>query len=712
MQKTLKFMNHLCAIVTALFFVTVVSAQTTNPTTTKEMQDKINQAQQLLDKLTPEQKKMMEQMGMSTTVPSMPGGITDADVKAAVNGDAFSVPSKNATLIAAIPKITLTAATLPAYIKAMNEYIEKGISIEAKQTAQLIYADYKSNKFSPEATGNAAVGIWATGQLETAVLIMGMACTDNVTDADLLCNFSAMLSMGGAPHKAIPLLEYLNKLYPDNTTILNNLGQAWFYLGEVDKANANLDKVVKAFAYHPQANYTQCLIEQSKGNTPKAIEKMKNSMAYSYSLDKLNMLRKLGYKVKGSDIRKPFRPNPNPLGLREFVRPDFPKNYDEEVQLKYVWDNFQKDIGNYTDRLNQQLQPYLINAQKKAAETYKMLGDKKGNVTLKSITSKKATAAAPTNLYEQNALRNLEDMDKDGGSTYRLKMAKKKIEDIIKNFQTEKDKAHKNFEKQFSVVATQETELGKKGENLGYDICKVNRAFSEWGYKNYNRPLQQAYDEYLHLLRLKIEEELYWKQFIEEEDQFAATQINAKKEWLAAISGRYLETAYITENNICEAPKPDKEKKIKLADFDDMHCQYHSELNFGFGNKFEFNCSKSSIIFDFKAISGNLHFKSGNDGKEKFVKGTVEATVINKEVSLEKGPVQAGAHIKAGIGMELSSKGIEDVYATGEAGVSAGSNTVSDPAGIVSDPSVSITASGRMSLISGNMSGGISGFGK
>jgi hypothetical protein len=64
------------------------------------------------------------------------------------------------------------------------------------------------------------------------------------------------------------------------------------------------------------------------------------------------------------------------------------------------------------------------------------------------------------------------------------------------------------------------------------------------------------------------------------------------------------------------------------------------------------------------------------------------------------------------MGVEFTSNGIEDVYATGEAKVTAGSDTVSDPAGIVSDPSVSITASGRMSLISGNVSGGISGFGK
>lgn len=173
-------------LLVALLFAANILAQSKNPTSNKEVQDKIKQAQQQMNNLTPEQKKMMEQMGISTKVPSIPGGFSDADIKAAVGGDAFSVPSKNATLIAAIPKITLTAATLPPYIKSLNEYIDKRISGEAKQAGQKIYTDYKNNKFSPEAIGNAALGIWTTGQLELAVVIMGKACTDNVTDAVLL----------------------------------------------------------------------------------------------------------------------------------------------------------------------------------------------------------------------------------------------------------------------------------------------------------------------------------------------------------------------------------------------------------------------------------------------------------------------------------------------------------------------------------------------
>lgn len=75
-------------------------AQQTNPTNNKELQDKIKQAQQQLDKLTPEQKKMMEQMGMSTNLPSNQQMYADELIGLAVGGD--GVPKKNLSLINAI----------------------------------------------------------------------------------------------------------------------------------------------------------------------------------------------------------------------------------------------------------------------------------------------------------------------------------------------------------------------------------------------------------------------------------------------------------------------------------------------------------------------------------------------------------------------------------------------------------------------------------
>jgi len=694
-------MKNLKHILTSLMIVACI--QLSFAQTKAELEARQKEAQKALDQLTPEQKKLMEQMGVPTKVPSMPAGVSDADAKTALsNGGAFGVPAKNNVLIAAIPTITLTAATLPAYVKTLNEYVEKGISTDSKSIGQTFYNYYKNNKSTAEAIGNVAIGFWSTGQPEIAVYIMGKACSDNATDADLLSNFAAMLSMGGAPHRAIPVLEYLAKQFPDNTTILNNLGQAWFYLGETDKANVQLEKVVKAFAYHPEANYTQCLILQNKGNTAKAIEKMKNSLAYSFSNNKVNLLKKLGYSVKASDMRKPFKPDPNPLGLQNFVRPDVPTSYTEELRLMADWNAFQNQVNEKNMQLAKDLIPYQ---QANAQQAQKMY-DQYNNEGLKAKTTNNPLAG---NIYRKVAEKNLEEMKKDGGITYRLKQAKEKIDVLIKDYQAKKEIQKKNIEKQNSIIADTETELAKKGEDIGFDNCVVQQKYSEWVYATYNKPLEEAYQQYLHQLRIKISEEIYWKQFTQDVPTFEATKIAAKKEWIEALGN----TRYIATNIYGKCPQElAKSSRYKLADFDELHCKYKTTLDFGVYKQI-FECGKARIEFDAGKFSGDLNFISDNKGNNRFVNGRAEGTIINKSISAGKGPLQAEASVKAGMGIEFSSAGIEDVYVTGEARITAGSDTVNDPAGVVNDPSITIAAaSGRMSLISGSMTGAISGFGK
>lgn len=307
-------------------------------------------------------------------------------------------------------------------------------------------------------------------------------------------------------------------------------------------------------------------------------------------------------------------------------------------------------------------------------------------------------ASSNENIYRKNAEKNLEEMNKDGGAAYRLKAVKKQIDDLIKDFTVKDESQRKALEKSNRIIEDHESELAKKGEDIGFDNCVVQRKYSEWVYKNYNIPLEEAYKNYLHQLKLKITEELYWKQFIQNELTFEATKKTAQKEWLDAIGN----TRYIASNkydNNCKIPEV-KNSKYKLADFDDINCKYKSSLGLG-PNRMIFECGRSRIEFDAGFLSGNFNYKSDDKGDNKFVKGTLEAKA-GKEISGNAGPIQAGAGATAGMGMEFSSNGVEDVYVTGEVSVSAGAGPAN----------VEIGASGKMSLISGNMSGGINGFGK
>lgn len=85
------------------------------------------------------------------------------------------------------------------------------------------------------------------GKVEFALYIMGKACIDDPSNTDNRNNYAAMLSMCGAPQLAIPLLNSLNQRFPKNSTVLNNIGQAWFGLGDIDKANAYLTVLPDCF---------------------------------------------------------------------------------------------------------------------------------------------------------------------------------------------------------------------------------------------------------------------------------------------------------------------------------------------------------------------------------------------------------------------------------------------------------------------------------
>jgi hypothetical protein len=310
-------------------------------------------------------------------------------------------------------------------------------------------------------------------------------------------------------------------------------------------------------------------------------------------------------------------------------------------------------------------------------------------------------------------------MNKDGGTAYRLKKAIAKIDSLRKDFAAKEEAARKKIEKENSKLADQESELAKKGENIGFNNCTVQEKYSAWVYATYNKPLEEAYQYYLHQLYLKIAEELYWKQFVQDASTFEATKIASKKEWLSALDN----TRYIPTKKYGDCKTEEKKaSKYKLADFDDLHCAYKTSLDFAGVYKQTFECGRSTVEFDAGKFSGTLNFKSDNQGNSHFENGSMETTLINKSISTNKGPLQIGATVKAGMGVEFNNNGITDVYATGEASVNVKSNIVDqfdqyiteanngskDQPGMgdagLSDQGVEVGVKGRMSLISGNTS--------
>jgi hypothetical protein len=262
------------------------------PPTQKEMEAMMKEAEKMMGEISPEDKKMMDSMGIKMPNLKNIPNVSDKELADAYAMEGIIIPPKNPHLIATIPTKVFSTAELLAYTKATNTSVALAIKPEAKQIADNVIELYKKDKYSGALLASAANGMWATGYKESGVYLMGKAI-ELLPNANNYNNYAAYLTMMGAAHMGIPILNKLNAVHRKNTTILNNLAQAWLQLGDEEKANKYLDSTIMIYAYHPQANYTKCLVLESHGKHAEAIGALNRSLKHSITNKKLAKLKEL-----------------------------------------------------------------------------------------------------------------------------------------------------------------------------------------------------------------------------------------------------------------------------------------------------------------------------------------------------------------------------------------------------------------------------------
>jgi hypothetical protein len=262
------------------------------PPTQKEMEAMMKEAEKMMGEMSPEDKKMMDSMGIKMPSFKNVPQVGDKELADAYAMEGVVVPPKNTTLIPTIPTKIFSTNELLAYAKTTNASVATTIKPEAKQIADKVIELFKTDKYHGALIASAANGMWAMGYKESSVYLMGKAI-EALPNANNYNNYASYLTMLGAAHMAIPILNKLNSAHRKNTTILNNLAQAWLQLGDEDKTNKYLDSTIMIYAYHPQANYTKCLVLESHGRHAEAIEALNRSLKHSITNKKLNKLREL-----------------------------------------------------------------------------------------------------------------------------------------------------------------------------------------------------------------------------------------------------------------------------------------------------------------------------------------------------------------------------------------------------------------------------------
>jgi len=636
----------------SLIWVLHTPAQTKSKSPTAPSQKEIDAAmkglQQISDGMTPEQKQMMEKMGIKLpTMQDMPK-MTEGQMQKAMDIANRIVPPKDEEGIASISKTPLTKSTLTAYLLATHNQVFTQLRPVAKTKGEELYHSIKTKNNSARATGNSAVGLWMMGKVEFALYIMGKACIDDPSNTDNRNNYAAMLSMCGAPQLAIPLLNSLNQRFPKNSTVLNNIGQAWFGLGDIDKANAYLDSTTRLFPGHSQANSTKSAIEESKGNTAAAIAAMKTSIKQAYSEDKQDKLSQLGYEFDEKDINLPFKPKPDPLGLEKFITPAIPKTVEESIILKNEW----KKFTELCETRIHILEP--LHAQAQFAAT---AATKKRDAEFMNA-NKTGEKLQHMPVFAQRATLKLKATLTDADGTMQQKIDK--LIQKLKDYDASKASLKKEFAKGIANLNKEESKQDGEGK-ANADFCPRFLALKNNYLKAYNTEWEQIHNELVTVIRQKYNQETYYQLYILWPEDFEATRLMTQLSWLYLIQS-------VNPELFITGPVCGPEKEVKkgeggpLPDFDDIHCEYHSSLWTPVG-KINMDCSRLSAELDLDVIKLGIKQNMNKEGfSDQFMGCSVEVGVSKTIGTGEFGPLKAEASVGGGVRAEFDRNGLKDIF--------------------------------------------------
>lgn len=609
----------------------IVTAKKENPEGVEGLQKKLAQQKQQL--------AMMEQAMKG--VAKMPATLiqkAEADDK---DDSKNEIPKKDFARIKLIPDKILTDTELAPFLQKVNTDVEKKISAEDKTQAAQLYNEFKTQFKSSVITGHLASACWMKGFPEIALYVIGKVCRDDMKNTDNLNNYAAFLTMAGAEQSALPILQNLNVKFPGNSTILNNIGQAWFGLGDINKAKLYLDSTISVSRHHSKANETKSKIEKAEGKTEDAVKSIKESIKEAYSSEKEAALTEMGEKLQYEDVSwkypKPFEP----FGLEKFlqVMPAYPMSLLDAEYRNEEWLYFREQLSKAAAKLDKEIEEL-----KEKVDAYE---DK-----LRNVPGQHPLLKPYNNPVYKKANRKLMLLA-EWGIDKQLRIAKKfdAARDTIKKM--------KEIYREAIRIANMSNENGCAMRNAAI-LAFIGPANIIW------------HDIQLEKIRFE-------KQYLGEEISYASYSAVDKTyfEWGKAKLKRQFVTMLMGLNYEFEKPceeeeKPEKEPgKKKLPDFDDVNCNYREEISIPF-SKYTIECNK--ITWEFNAQFLKIkHSTDLNTGKT--LNGSIEIGAF-KDVpgSIPFGPLTVEAVVEGAVSVEFDDGGITDVAVKAGAKVQVGVN--------------------------------------
>lgn len=535
------------------------------------------------------------------------------------------VPKKDVSRIKLMPDKILSDAELVPFVKKIHAEIEKLLNAKNKGEAQKIYAALKSEKKSAAYIGNVASSLWMSNYPEIALYIAGKECTVNIENANNLNNYATFLIMTGGEHAALPILRNLNRRFPNNSTILNNIGQAWYGLGDMYNANRYLDSTIKIYKNHSEANRTKSDIEKSEGRTEESIESLKRSLKENYTPEKEAEIVARGGRVRFEDFWMVYPLKAEPLGIEEFIFsiPAYPFVGGVAAQQSYnEWHDFRTKLRAAIEGINAQ-----ITVLKRQADLYKQ----------QLLANPKILYPYNTSAYKRANRKQVLLSEWMIDRMQALVKRKYEIDEQIGIWREEYNNAVRNLE-----------DCGARKDIATAYLSKANLLHQEFNgnWMSFQKQLMNSQaglslyanaDRSNYLLAIAV----------------------AKNHFLTQLAGLQCEFEVG-----CIKTDPPPVGRGPLPDFDSLTCQYSDEIFIPPFTTIKTRCNQMSVEFDVDTEFG-LKVKVGweeNLNTGQMTKGSLE---LGYEVGAQLpnlGPLQPELNLEGGIGIEFTPYGITEIH--------------------------------------------------
>ncbi|MBX3253598.1 MAG: hypothetical protein KF862_05605 [Chitinophagaceae bacterium] len=480
----------------------------------QSMEEMMKEMKKEMESMDPEDRKIMEEMGMFDllkNVENVTKGVDMEKVMAMADAEAQAkqIPKKPSGL--SIPPTPAGKEQLKAYLQPILQSTEAAMKPESK-------AEAKKYLNKGAETAQAAIGFMLKKEWDKALYLLLNTCIANPEDYASLNNLGAMITMAGYAHKSLPVLQYVQKQFPQSPTLLGNMGQAWLSLGHIAKAEKMLKDALDKDEENTQAALSLAVMYKQQGNTKQcASYAQKAAEGGCISQEVIEMLQESGVpaEVIGEHIRKKIKPFYKVHAItKRFRPPAVPAAYNdaEMNKIKQFFADLDVTVNETSGITDALMREYEAALQDRMQNEVKVVT---GLKTAKERADYAAKYSHPFR-YGVEVLRTiLSDPSLSTSFTARIEREKRyrqEQETALKKSLSHYGEQARAIHEQMKGIEGGEGDIEgeEQLERLSIQLCQIDNNYT----REYNSGISEINNEYIRkmedLLNQQLQENIFW----------------------------------------------------------------------------------------------------------------------------------------------------------------------------------------------------------